>query len=201
MFTALIFALVFVGGFCVMAIELLGGRLLAPWFGSSIYVWGSIITVFMLGLSAGYLAGGTFSLHRPSLRRLGGLFFASALAVVPLVFWADPLMGAIFARIEDPRYGSLLAALALFFVPTALMGMLSPYAIRLSVRNRHHSGHVAGKLYFVSTAGSALGTLLTSFYLVLYLEVDQILYLIVAGLVAAGLVAVLLPAMPVEEDA
>lgn len=201
MFAALIFILVFVGGFSVMAIELLGGRLLAPWFGSSIYVWGSIITVFMLGLSAGYLAGGVFSLRRPSLRRLGGLFFASALAVVPLLFWADPLMGAIFARIEDPRYGSLLAALVLFFVPTALMGMLSPYAIRLSVRNRQHSGHVAGKLYFVSTAGSALGTLLTSFYLVLYLEVNQILYLIVAGLVAAGLVAALLPAMPVEEDA
>ena len=65
-------------GFYVMAIELLGGRLLAPYFGSSVYVWGAIITVFMLALSLGYLAGGAWSVRSPSLRRLGALLLLAA---------------------------------------------------------------------------------------------------------------------------
>ena len=63
----LVLCLAFVSGFIIMAIELLGGRILAPYFGSSIYVWGSIITVFMLSLSIGYLLGGRLSLHNPNL--------------------------------------------------------------------------------------------------------------------------------------
>jgi hypothetical protein len=66
----------------------------------------------------------------------------------------------------------------LFFLPTMISGMVSPYAIRLLVADLRSAGHHAGKLYFVSTFGSAAGTILTSFYLVLYLEVDQILLLL-----------------------
>ena len=65
----LVSALAFTSGFVIMSLELLGGRLLAPYFGSSIYVWGSVITVFMLALSAGYLTGGWLSLFNPSLKR------------------------------------------------------------------------------------------------------------------------------------
>ena len=96
----------------------------------------------------------------------------------------------VLEHIEDPRYGSLLASLILFFVPTIVLGKISPYAVRLLVEHRDESGHVAGKLYFVSTIGSALGTLLTSFYLVLYFEVNQILMAIFAALILCGLVAV-----------
>ena len=66
--TLTIYLLAFVGGFVVMSLELLGGRVLAPYFGSSIYVWGSIITIFMLSLSLGYLFGGRLSLRQPSLK-------------------------------------------------------------------------------------------------------------------------------------
>lgn len=191
MYAIFIFSLVFVSGFSVMAIELLGGRMLAPWFGSSIYVWGSIITVFMLALSLGYLGGGQWSLRSPSLRRLGALFLLAALTVLPVVSFSDPLMNWIFQRINDPRYGSLLAALCLFLLPTLVMGMISPYAVRLLVRSQHASGQVAGKLYFISTAGSALGTLLTSFYLVLYFDVNAIVGAISAALAAGGLAALL----------
>ena len=76
-------------GFFVMAIELLGGRLLAPNFGSSIYVWGAIISVFMLALSLGYLAGGRWSLHQPSMARLSLLLGAAALTALPVL----PLTG------------------------------------------------------------------------------------------------------------
>lgn len=187
--TLLISLLVFVGGFSVMAIELVGGRLLAPYFGSSIYVWGSVIAVFMLALSLGYLAGGALSLRAPSLRRLGLLLMASGLAVLPLVPLATPLLEAVFVRVEDPRYGSLLACAGLFFLPITAMGAISPYAIRLLVETTQSSGQVAGRLYFVSTLGSALGTLMTSFYFVLWFEVNQILIGLATALLAAGALA------------
>ena len=190
MTSGLLFLLVFCGGFSIMSIELLGGRILAPYFGSSIYVWGSLITVFMLALSIGYLLGGRYSLRVPSLQRFGTLFLVSATAVLPLLLAGNLLMDFVFEYVEDPRYGSLLASMLLFFVPTIALGMISPYAVRLLVQHRDQSGHIAGKLYFVSTIGSALGTLLTSFYLVLYFEVNQILIAIVAALVACGLTAV-----------
>lgn len=190
MSAGLLFLLVFCGGFSIMSIELLGGRILAPYFGSSIYVWGSLITVFMLALSIGYLLGGRYSLRNPSLIRFGSLFLVSAAAVLPLLLAGNLLMDLVFEYIDDPRYGSLLASMVLFFVPTIALGMISPYAVRLLVEHRDQSGHIAGKLYFVSTIGSALGTLLTSFYLVLYFEVNQILIAIIAALVLCGLVAV-----------
>lgn len=192
MVAGVIFLLVFCGGFSIMSIELLGGRILAPYFGSSIYVWGSLITVFMLALSIGYLLGGRYSLNNPHSGRFGALFLLSALTVLPLLVIGDPIMDTVFEYVEDPRYGSLLASMLLFFIPTVALGMISPYAVRLLVDTREHSGHVAGKLYFVSTIGSALGTLLTSFYLVLYFEVDQILTVIVAALALCGATAILL---------
>ncbi len=186
-----VYLLVFAGGFSVMSIELLGGRILAPYFGSSIYVWGSIITIFMLALSFGYLLGGQYSLRQPSLKRFGVIFLVCAVSVMPMILGAEALMTWVFMRVEDPRYGSLIAATGLFFIPTVAIGFISPYAVRLLVENREHSGHVAGRLYFVSTAGSALGTLLTSFYFVLYFEVNQILYSLLGVLAACGIAALL----------
>ena len=162
-------------GFFVMAVELLGGRLLAPTFGSSIYVWGAIITIFMLALSLGYLAGGRFSMVAPSVRRLGVILIVAACTLVPVLLISEPLLEAVAIAVPDPRFGSLLAATGLFFVPTFFSGMVSPYAVRLLVEERASAGRHAGQLYFVSTFGSAAGTLLTSFYLVLILEVNQIL--------------------------
>jgi hypothetical protein len=180
-------------GFFVMGIELLGGRLLAPYFGSSIYVWGAIITVFMLALSLGYLWGGLASVHAPSLRRLGSILVAAALTTLPVLLWGDGLLEHLSALISDPRFGSLAAAMLLFFLPTCISGMVSPYAVRLLVAERTRAGQLAGTLYFVSTAGSAAGTLLTSFYLVLYLEVNQILLLLLSVSVVVGIIAGLQP--------
>ena len=183
--------LAFIAGFIIMAIELLGGRILAPYFGSSIYVWGSIITVFMLSLSVGYLSGGKLSLLNPNLKTYGTFFIGAALLLIPLILWANPIMEFLFLQIEDPRYGSLVVSMILFFIPPAIMGMIAPYSVRLLVQSTHGSGHVAGKLYFVSTLGSALGTLATSFYLVLWFEVNQILITMFVVLVASGIAAII----------
>jgi len=187
----IIYLLAFTGGFVIMSLELLGGRVLAPYFGSSIYVWGSIITVFMLSLALGYLIGGRWSVNRPSLARFGWIFLVGAVLLYPLVLFAEPAMQWIFDRIEDPRYGSLLASAVLFMIPTIILGMISPYSVRLLVSNVERSGQVAGLLYFVSTLGSSLGTLVTSFYLVLYFEINTILILLTGALVVMSAVALL----------
>ena len=174
--------LAFGGGFVIMSLELLGGRVLAPYFGGSIYVWGSIITVFMLALSAGYLLGGYLSLKRPNLQKLGVMLLVAGVLVCPLVLIAEPAMAWIFDRVEDPRYGSLLASVVLFMPPTIILGMISPYAVRLLVRATEESGRVAGTLYFVSTFGSALGTLGTSFYFVLWFELNTIVAMLAGAL-------------------
>ena len=186
----LVYALAFCGGFSIMSLELLGGRILAPWFGGSIYVWGSIITVFMLALSLGYLIGGRLSLRAPTLTKFGGILAVAAVILYPTVHLAEPAMMWVFERIEDPRYGSLVASLVLFVAPTVVLGAISPYSVRLLVRQREESGKVAGSLYFVSTLGSALGTLATSFYFVLWFEIDTIVTCLAGLLLGLGALAV-----------
>ncbi|HAU05197.1 glycosyl transferase [Pseudoalteromonas shioyasakiensis] len=196
---ALIYFLAFSSGFCIMGIELLGGRILAPYFGSSVHIWGSIITVFMLSLSFGYLLGGKLSTRNPSLTKYGLIFFVASIMVVPIVLFAEPIMTFIFTHIEDSRYGSLLASTALFFIPTTILGMISPYSVRLLVTDHEKSGQVAGGLYFVSTLGSALGTIITSFYMVLAFDVNDIIKTFAAVLGALGLLAIAVSQIKTKE--
>ena len=185
-----VYFLAFFGGFIIMSLELLGGRILAPYFGSSIYVWGSIISIFMLSLSGGYLAGGKLSLFNPSMSKFGIIFLVAALLLFPLIYVAETAMETIFDLVSDPRYGSLLASAILFTLPTIILGMISPYSVRLLMETVEKSGQVAGKLYFVSTLGSALGTLATSFYLVLWFEINTILVFMTASLLLLATIAI-----------
>ena len=176
----------FVSGFCIMTVEMLGARIMAPYFGGSISVWGSLITVFMLALSVGYLIGGRLSTLNPNPKTFALFFIAAAISSIPIIIFADAIMRPIFLMIEDPRYGSLFASIFLYFIPTSILGMISPYSVRLMVDSHEHSGHMAGLLFFVSTIGSAGGTLATSFYFVLWFDVNQILWGAVAVLLLAG---------------
>ena len=185
---ALIACMAFISGFCIMTIEMLGARILSPYFGGSLSVWGSIITIFMLALALGYLLGGRLSTRTPSGVTYAFFFIGAALFSVPIILFADIIMNPIMINIEDARYGSLLASIFLFFIPTSILGMISPYSVRLMVDKEEHSGHMAGLLYFISTLGSALGTLGTSFYFVLWYEVNQILWGSVLSLMLAGFV-------------
>lgn len=159
---------------------------MAPYFGGSQYVWGSIITIFMLALSMGYLFGGRLSTRNPNSVTYALFFIGAALFSLPIILFADAIMQPIFLNIEDPRYGSLLASIILYFIPTGILGMISPYSVRLLVQTQEHSGHMAGQLFFISTMGSAAGTLGTSFYFVLWFEVNQILWGAIAALLCAG---------------
>jgi hypothetical protein len=189
----------FTAGMAIMTVEILGGRILAPYFGGSIYIWGSIITVFLVALSIGYLSGGHYSLKQPSLRKYGYLFMAASLSLLPIILFTDPVINVTYKLTDDPRYGSLIASVLLFFFPGLLMGMISPYSIRLLVKSQSGSGHTAGILYFISTFGSALGTLGTSFYFVLYFEVNHILLTTLACLFIPGILCMLSNWQPNQE--
>ncbi len=173
-------------GFMVMSTELLSGRILAPTFGNSIYVWGAVITVFMLALSIGYLIGGRLSLRAPSITGLCALHLASGLSLVPILLFEIPVMDAIFTHIQDPRTGSLIASMILFFIPAVICGTVTPYAVKLLVNDVTAAGFYAGLQFFFSTFFSAAGTLLTSFYFVLIFEVNQILLLFIGITVAVA---------------
>ena len=187
----LIFLIAGWSGFFLMAVELLSGRMLAPSFGSSIQVWGAILTVFMLALAIGYLIGGRLSVKDPSIAKLSIIRLTAAAVTTPAVLLGDQVMDRVYTLILDPRYGCLVAAALLFFIPTMIAGMVSPYAVRLLVSECRLSGRCAGYLFFVSTFGSAAGTLLTSFYLVLYLDMDQIFWVLIAVSGSLGLFALL----------
>lgn len=173
-----------------MGFELLGGRILAPFFGSSVHIWGSIITVFMLSLSLGYLLGGKLSTRSASLSTYGLIFICAAITILPITLFGQWLMEVVFLNVEDSRYGSLVASMVLFFIPTVILGMLSPYSVRLLVKTSNESGQVAGKLYFVSTLGSALGTIVTSFYLILWFDINVIVYSFSGVLACLGFCAI-----------
>ncbi|MBF0429521.1 MAG: fused MFS/spermidine synthase, partial [Magnetococcales bacterium] len=117
-------------GFFVMGLELLGGRTLAPFFGTGIYVWGAIITLFMLSLSIGYLLGGHLSERQPSLLKLSATLLLATMASLPCASASNVILERIFEAVPDPRYGALLSSIALFFLPITISGAISPYAIR-----------------------------------------------------------------------
>ena len=179
-------------GFLVMGFEMLSGRILAPTFGSGIYVWGAVITVFMTALSLGYLIGGRLSMKQPNMARLCLLHAISGALLLPVLVFELPVLDGIFGITQDPRLGSLLASVVLFSAPAVIAGMVTPYAVRLLVDNAQDAGFYAGLQYFFSTFFSAAGTLLTSFWFVLIFEVDQILLLLFGITQAVALTAFLI---------
>ncbi len=168
---------VFGCGWVLMGLEIIGGRMLSPYFGSAVWVWGSVISVFLVALSAGYFAGGVLSQRFPHASGLATVIVGAAISVVPVALWYQP-MGEWIADLElHERWGALLAATVLFLLPCVLLGMVSPYAIQLTATSLSSVGLSAGKLYAVSTLGSFLGCLLTSFYFILLMGIRSILLL------------------------
>ena len=175
----------------MMGLEILGGRILSPDFGSGVYVWGSVIGVFLLSLSVGYLVGGRLSSRFPSVVGLAVTVVLAAASVVPVALWYPQISGWFADLGLHERWGALLAAGAMFFLASVFLGMVSPYCIRLLTESVDRVGSAAGTLYAVSTVGSFLGCIHTSFYLITWLGIHAILWLACGVLVA---VAVLLAA-------
>ena len=167
---------VFGAGAVLMALEIVGSRVLAPYFGSSVYVWGSLISIFLAALSAGYYLGGVAADRWPRTGTLALALAAAGVLILLLPLLSRPILEAFSAWDLGPRASPLLASVALFVLPSLLLGTTSPVAIKLAATDLATVGNTAGLLYAISTAGSIAGTLLTAFVLIPALGVRAILY-------------------------
>lgn len=188
---------VFVSGAVLLGVEIAASRVLAPFFGNSLFVWGSLIGVVLTGLAVGYWLGGALADRLPATGLLLGVMALAALSILAIPLLDEPVLEAVVSWDPGPRLNPLLAAVALFGVPSVLMAGVTPIAVRLRAQSLAHVGRTAGRLFSISTAGSIFGTLATSFFLIPEFGTDQLIGLAAAALFAAVAVVALTERMVV----
>jgi len=164
---------VFIASFCTLVIELVAGRIMAPYVGVSLYTWTSIIGVVLAGISIGAYLGGRIADRYPRSSTLGWLLFLSGLGAFSISPLTNLVGGAQFHTSLMTRI--LLITAIIFFVPSCLLGMISPVVVKLTLNNLEKAGNVVGKIYAFSTLGSILGTFATGFYLISWMGTRSIL--------------------------
>lgn len=147
-------------GTCVMVLEMAGSRVVAPYMGTSLIVWTSLIGIVMASLSLGYWMGGVVSDRRPDPGLLARIIGGSALSTALLAVLAGPLLSFVARNVSNVYVGSVVAALCLFAVPSFLLGMVSPFIVRLAMHSLGSAGTTVGRFSALSSAGSILGTFL-----------------------------------------
>ena len=172
---------VFICGSVLMALEISGSRILAPYFGNTIFVWASLIGVLLTALACGYYIGGKLADRRPSYITWGSIIALAGIFTLFIPFISGPVNRLIVGLSIEDRIGSLIVSSIIFFAPSVLLGMVSPFAIKFNLKNIVSVGDVSGKLYAISTMGNIFGTLFTAFYLINKVGVFSIF--IILGLV------------------
>lgn len=180
-------AVVFISGASVLAIEILGTRILGPFYGVSLFLWSSLITVTLVALSAGYWAGGRWADRGARLAHLGA-FLAGAGVWLLLIPWIRRPLLAI-AEPFGLRAAVLVAAFVLFAPPLTLLGMVSPFVIRLKTESVERVGRTAGDLFAISTLASVFSALATGFWLIPNVGVARLTQLIGAVLLGGAAIA------------
>ncbi len=193
---------VFFSGLSVMAVEMTGLRLLAPFFGTSLLVTTILIGSMMLFLSVGYALGGRYGDRDPTIEGLCRVVGIAGALVIAIPFLGQPILRGAAAIIRPLLLGEtiaesqvaiamvvggLIGILALFAAPVTLMGMVSPWAVRLAVHDVESAGKVAGRLYAVSTIGSIIGSFLPALVLIPTLGVRNTFLVVGVLLLAASL--------------
>lgn len=185
-----------VTGAAVMMLEFAASRVVAPWFGSSIFVWGNIIGAILIALSLGYFYGGKLADKHPNMHTLTAIVYSAGLFVslIPLlVFWVTRNISLFDlysgSSVLFTIIGSFIVIVTLFAFPVGLLGMVSPFVIRLATTKVEAAGTVAGGLYAWSTLGSILGTFGAAFVFIPLLGSRETIILSAGGLLliaAAG---------------
>jgi spermidine synthase len=179
-----LFAVVSLSGASVLVLEILGTRVLGPFYGVSLFLWSALISVTLAALAAGYALGGRMADRHPSPSRLALLLALAGLWVAAIPWLRAPVV-ALSAGL-GLRGAVLVAATLLFFPPLLLLGMVGPYAIRLSTREVGEVGRVSGNLFAVSTLASVVAAVLTGFTLIPVLGVNRLLATVALALFAAA---------------
>ena len=157
---------VFISSACTLILELIAGRVLAPYVGVSLHTWTSIIGVVLAGISIGNYLGGRIADRRALPSTLSGILFASSLTTICVL--ATTAVFAGYGVLSQLPLMTRIVGLTflIFFVPTLLMGMVTPVVIKLTLANLRTTGNTVGTIYAFSTAGSIVGTFITGFLLI-----------------------------------
>ena len=162
-------------GLCIMVLQLVGSRMIAPFLGASIVVWTALIGVIMTSLAAGYYAGGRIADKRPSVQVLAAFIAGAALWVVILIFVEKSILRLLENSITNIYVSAIVAALLFFAVPSFLLATVTPFVIKLFSADNEKIGSIAGKVSACSTVGSIAGTFLGGFVLISFFPVKVIL--------------------------
>ena len=177
---------VFIASFCTLVIELVAGRIMAPYVGVSLYTWTSIIGVVLAGISIGAYLGGLLADRFPRPSTLGWLLFLSGIGAFTISPLTNLIGAAQFQATLMMRI--LLLTTAIFFIPSCILGMISPVVVKLTLSNLDKTGNVVGKIYAFSTLGSIIGTFATGFYLISWMGTRNILLTVGMILVLSALI-------------
>lgn len=181
--------IVFLCGAIVMIFELVGTRVLAPYLGTSTFVWTSLIGIILGSLSIGYWIGGRIADRKVEREIFAAIIFLAAAIIGTTTFMKDMLLDIIVMKIDDIRWGSALASIILFAPASILLGMVSPYAIKIKSRRVEDLGANVGDLFAFSTIGSIFGTFLAGFYLIPRFGTNNILVMIALTLTVTAVIA------------
>lgn len=179
----------FLSGAIVMVLEITGSRVLAPFLGTSVFVWTTLIGIIMASLSLGYWWGGRLADQTPTRARLAGILFAACLFATATAVMQAPFLTWLQQASLELRTGALLATLVLFAPASTMLGMVTPYIVRLKLTALEHSGADVGRLYAISTAGSIVGTFACGYFLLAWMGSSRILYALAILLLALSFVA------------
>ena len=175
----------FVAGAAIMAIEIVASRIMAPFLGNSIVVWTSLIGVILGALSCGYWQGGKLADRNPSPGVLAAILAVAAL-LAALIAVSKNFCLTVVSGLPDVRISAIIGELILFAPVSFVLAMVSPYVLRLKLKEVGDSGRTAGRLYAISTAGSIVGTFSAGFFLLAIIGNTAILLCISALLFAAS---------------
>jgi spermidine synthase len=176
--------IVFLSSACIMILELVAGRLIAPYVGVSLYTWTSVIGVVLAGISLGNYLGGKLADRWASLRLLGGMYLLAGLACFGIL--AADLVGRAPPGDWPIVLNVLILTTVLFFVPCVILGTISPIVAKLAVRDLAETGSTVGKIYAAGALGSIVGTFATGFVLISWLGTYTIAWGVAAVLLLLG---------------
>lgn len=179
------YVIMFIASFCSLVIEMVAGRILAPFVGVSIYTWTSIIGVILAGISIGAYIGGKLVDRFPFRKTLGWLLLLSGIAALTII----PLTNLVASyRFNLPLMVRIfIVTMVIFFLPGCILGTISPVVVRLTLKNLDSAGNVIGKIYAVSTLGAIIGTFATGFLLISWMGTRSIILTMGIILILAAL--------------
>lgn len=173
-----------VTGAAILAIELLGSRVMAPYYGTTIIIWTALIAITLAALAIGYIVGGLIIDRFPKPQPIHLSVIAAGICVILLQACRQQVLTG--TQSMGMHMGAAVSATVLFLPPLLLLGMVSPMVIRLNIGSVKRAGRIAGAFYAVSTLGSVIGAVLTGFVLVEYVSTSRLLLGIAAFLIALG---------------